>query len=228
MPDPATPPAAGTPPAPPAQGGNNQPPANNPAPAANQPPGNNQPPAKMHTDDEVNSIVKDRLKADREALEKELGLSGLGLQLKDVKAILKAKKDADDLAKSKEERLQQERDDAKAELSRLKLDLIKRSKVEALVANKKIKLPEETTVADILELVTGADEAGIDSSLSKLVKLFPPEKNAAQGAGTPGVSSAPAKKIWKSSEIAAMSSADHVKNKDEILLAMKENRIVEG
>ena len=153
-------PPAGTPPADPAAGGNNQPPANNPAPAANQPP------AKMHTDDEVNSIVKDRLKADREALEKELGLSGLGLQLKDVKAILKAKKEADDAAKSKEEKLQQERDEAKAELARLKLDQIKRSKVESLIADKKIKLPEGTTVADILELVTGADVPGIDSEVS--------------------------------------------------------------
>jgi len=193
------------------------------------PPGNDQqPPAKMHSDDEVNSIVKDRLKADREALEKELGLSGLGLQLKDVKAILKAKKDADDAAKTKEEKLQQERDGAKAELDKLKMMILKRSKVEALVAEKKIKLPDGTTIADVLDLVTGADEAGIDSSLSKLAKLFPPEKNAAQGAGNPGLQAPPGKKNWKTSEIAKMSHEERIKNKDEILLALKENRVIEG
>ena len=221
MTEPTTP--AGTPPAqPPAQGGI-VPPATPPA-----QPGNPQPTPKLHTDDEVNSIVKDRLKADREALEKELGLSGLGIQLKDVKAVLKAKKDADDAAKTKEEKLQQERDQAKAELATLKLDLVKRSKVESLVAEKKIKLPEGTTVADLLDLVTGTDAAGIDSSISKLVKLFPPEKIAAQGAGNQGVQPAPGKKVWKTSEIAGMSHADRIKNKDEILTAMNEGRVVEG
>lgn len=223
MTEPTPTPPAGTPPAEPPAGGNNP----QPTPAPQQ--GIQQPPApKMHSDDEVNNIVKDRLKADREALEKELGLSGLGLQLKDVKAILKAKKDADDAARTKEETLQQERDAAKAELASLKLDLIKRTKVESLVADKKIKLPEGTTLADILELVTGADATGIDTSLSRLVKLFPPEKNAAQGAGNPGAQPTPGKKVWKTSEIAGMSHGDRIKNKDEILLAMKEGRVIEG
>jgi DNA-binding transcriptional MerR regulator len=218
------PPAAGTPPANDPNGGN-QPPATPPAQPGNNPA---QPSVKMHTDDEVNSIVKDRLKADREALEKELGLSGLGIQLKDVKAILKAKKDADDAARTKEELLQQERDVAKAELAKIKLDLLKRAKIEALVAENKIRLPEGKTVADALELVTGADEAGIDSSMSKLVGFFPPEKNAAQGAGNQGVPGSPGKRVWKTSEIAQMSHSDRIKSKDEILLAMKEGRVIEG
>jgi len=228
MADPVQTPPAGTPPAnPSAEGGNNQQQQQQAPPAQ---PGNTpaQPPAKMHTDDEVNAIVKDRLKADRETLERELGLSSLGIQLKDVKAILKAKKDADDAARTKEELLQQERDEAKAELAKIKLNLLKRSKIEALVAENKIKLPEGKTVADALDLVTGADEAGIDSSVSKLVGFFPPEKNAAQGAGNPGVQAAPSKRTWKTSEIAQMSHSDRIKNKDEILLAMKEGRVVEG
>jgi DNA-binding transcriptional MerR regulator len=55
-----------------------------------------------------------------------------------------------------------------------------------------------------------------------------PPAAAAQGAGQPGVPAAPGKKIWKTSEIAKMTSADHIKNKDEILQAMQEGRLIEG
>ena len=56
----------------------------------------------------------------------------------------------------------------------------------------------------------------------------PQPPTAAQGAGNPGVSTPPGKKIWKTSEIAKISPAEHIKNKDEILLAMSEGRIIEG
>ena len=66
-------PPAGTPPADPAAGGNNQPPAAEPG--------------KTLTQAEVDAIVKARLARDREALEKDLGMS-----LKDAKALAAAKK----------------------------------------------------------------------------------------------------------------------------------------
>jgi hypothetical protein len=52
----------------------------------------------------------------------------------------------------------------------------------------------------------------------------PTTPNGAQGAGliVPGGAQ---KKMWKASEIRGMSYEDHIKNKDEILLATKENRI---
>jgi DNA-binding transcriptional MerR regulator len=164
-------PPTGTPPAqPPAQGGN-VPPATPPTQSG-----------KMHSQEEVDQIVKDKLKADRENLEKELGLSGLGLQIKDVKAILKAKKDADLAAKTKEELLQQERDEAKAEVTRMKLEGFKRTTLDGMIAAKKIKLPEGVSISDVLDMVSGQDEDGIKASAEKLTKFFP--FNASMGSGS--------------------------------------------
>jgi hypothetical protein len=132
---------------------------------------------RTYSTSELNQMFEDRLRRDREAREKELGMS-----TKEAKALIKAKKDADLAAKTKEELLQQERDEAKAELGRLKLEGIKRAKVDSLIADKKIKLPEGVSISDVLDMVSGPDEDGITKSVEKLIKFFP--FNASMGSGS--------------------------------------------
>ena len=180
MAEPIVPPA-GTPPAEPPAGG--QPPAEPPQ----------EPEKKTLTQAEIDAIVEDRLKRDREAREKELGMS-----TKDAKALIKAKKEADQAAKTKEELLQQERDEAKAEVAKMKLDGFKRTKIDSLIAEKKIKLPDGVSISDVLDMVSGQDEDGITKSLEKLPKFFP--FNASMGSGsnpanTPGKDSTIDEKI---------------------------------
>jgi len=159
-------PPAGTPPAEPLAGG--QPPAESPA-----------EPGKFvaKTQAEIDGIVEDRLKRDREAREKELGMSH-----KDAKALIKAKKDADDAAKTAQEKLLEDLAATKKALVDRDLRDLKRQKIEALIAEKKIKLPDNVSISDVLEMVSGQDENGINESAGKLLKFFP--FNAQAGAGT--------------------------------------------
>jgi hypothetical protein len=80
-----------------------------------------------------------------------------------------------------------------------------------------------------VDSVSGNTEEEIEASVAKIA-----DRLKAKPPGKTGTSSNPAnpltgdKKIWKTSEIARMSPDDHIKNKDEILLAMSEGRVIEG
>jgi hypothetical protein len=172
-------PSAGTPPAvPPAQGGQTPTPAE---------------PGKIILSQEQ----FDQRWADKcNALEKDLGIP-----LKDAKAIIAAKKKADEDNKTELEKLTGERDTFKTERDSLNLRL---AKMEALLG---AGVPSEK-VPKLLKRVSGstAEEIAADIAEMKADGLIPAAQppNAAQGAGNPGVpnnSPDSSKKIWKESEI---------------------------
>lgn len=180
-------------------------------------------PGKALTQAEIDQIVESRLARERatreEALVKEFGMS-----LKDAKAAIAAKKKADEDARSELEKLTGERDIVKSELEGTKLQLVK---MEALL---EAGVPSDK-VPKLMKRVSGKtpEEIKADIAEMKADGLIPAATppNAAQGAGNTGVTGTPGKKTWKRSEIKTMSREDHLKNKDEIFAAMRENRITE-
>ena len=101
------------------------------------------------------------------------------------------------------------------------------------------KVPSEK-IPGLISRVLGSNKTEIEADIQQMItdgyitlqaaqplqqQNQPP--NAAQGAGNPGVPGTPGKKTWKRSEIKNMSREDHLKNKDEIFAAMRENRITE-
>lgn len=114
---------------------------------------------------------------------------------------------------------------------------LRMAKMEALMF---AKVPSEK-IPGLISRVLGSNKTEIEADIQQMITdgyitlqaLQPLQQqqsqppNAAQGAGNPGVPGTPGKKTWKRSEIKNMSQADHIKNKDEILAAMKENRITE-
>jgi len=136
---------------------------------------------KTLTQAEVDSIIEDRLRRDREAREKELGMS-----MKDAKALLKAKKDADDAAKTKEERLLQERDEAHKKLASLESKEKKRAALEGA----KLTLPNDVSMNDLLDMMGGNDDEAIAGYVEKFKKMFPASKGLGTATTTGG---APAK-----------------------------------
>ena len=161
-------PPAGTPPADPAAGGNNQPPAAEPG--------------KTLTQAEVDAIVKARLARDREALEKDLGMS-----LKDAKALAAAKKKADDDAKSEVEKLTGERDQHKTDAETARLEA---AKLRALM---KAGAPADKVDA-LLRRVVGSTPEEIEADVAELAGLgllAAKTPNGGQGAGNPGLPTPP-------------------------------------
>jgi hypothetical protein len=168
-------PPAGTPPDQPAQGGKTS-------------------AVSGKTQAEIDVIVEDRLKRDREAREKELGVS-----LKDAKALIAAAKKAEDEKKTELEKLTGERDGLKGELEGTKLQL---AKMEALLD---AGVPSDK-VPKLMKRVSGKtpDDIKADIAEMKADGLIPAATPpaAAQGAGNPGVQNPPpASKIWTEKEI---------------------------
>lgn len=143
-----------------------------------------EPEKKMLTQAEIDAIIEDRLVRDRTTREQSLA-KDLGMTLKEAKALIKAKKDADEANKTAQEKLAEELEATKKALKNRDLRDTKRAKVESLISEKKIKLPDGASIADVLDLVTGEDENGINESLVKLPKLFP-----FSAPGMPGVNPA--------------------------------------
>ena len=135
------------------------------------------PETKTLTQAELNTIIEDRLKRDREAREKELGMS-----TKEAKALIKARKDAEEAEKTALEKANEKAIAFEKALKARDLKDLKRSKVEGLIAEKKIKLPDGVSISDVLDTVTGEDEDGINTSLGRLPKFFP--FNASMGSGS--------------------------------------------
>ena len=114
---------------------------------------------------------------------------------------------------------------------------LRMAKMEALMF---AKVPSEK-IPGLISRVRGSNKTEIEADIQQMItdgyitlqatlplqqqQNQPP--NAAQGAGNPGVPGTPGKKTWKRSEIKNMSREDHLKNKDEIFAAMRENRITE-
>jgi DNA-binding transcriptional MerR regulator len=173
------------------------PPANDPAPGG-QPPAND--PGKTLTQAEIDAIVEERLARDRKGrLSPEDFAKEFGMSLKDAKAIIKAKKEADEAQKTELEKLQGINQSLEGENKATKAELMKlRLAIDAQVPADKL--------SKVLKYVTGSTEDEIKASLDEvradwgLIQQAPP--NAAQGAGNNGIQPANnPKKIWTEKEI---------------------------
>lgn len=135
------------------------------------------PEVKTLTQAEIDAIVEDRLKRDREAREKELGMS-----TKEAKALIKARKEAEEAEKTALEKANEKALEMEKALKERDLRDLKRTLVDGMIASKQIKLPDGVSISDVLEMVNGPDEDGIVKSVEKLVKFFP--FNASMGSGS--------------------------------------------
>jgi DNA-binding transcriptional MerR regulator len=110
---------------------------------------------KTFSTEDVDRIVQERLKSDRESLEKELGL---GMKLKDIKAVLKAHKEAEDAKKSELERHVEKNKELEGALSTTQAELLKlRLAIDAQIPLD--KLPK------VLKYVNGSTEEEITASI---------------------------------------------------------------
>jgi membrane-associated HD superfamily phosphohydrolase len=135
------------------------------------------PEVKTLTQDEIDKIVEDRLNRDREVREKELGMS-----MKEAKALIKARKEAEEAEKTALEKATEEASALKATLKERDLRDLKRTLVDGMIASRQIKLPDGVSISDVLDMVNGSDEDGIVKSVEKLPKFFP--VNASMGSGS--------------------------------------------
>jgi hypothetical protein len=129
------------------------------------------------TQAEMDEIIESRLKRDREAREKELGMS-----TKEAKAIIAARKKAEEDEKTALEKANEKAANMEKALKDRDLRDLKRTKVDSLIAEKKIKLPDGVSISDVLDMIHGDDENGITESAGKLTKFFP--FNASMGTGS--------------------------------------------
>ncbi len=139
------------------------------------------PDTKQLTQAEIDAIVEDRLKRDRQTREEALA-KDLGMSIKEAKAFLKAKKDAEEKEKSDLQKALEQLAEKEKAIKDRDLRDFKRSQVDSLIADKKIRLPDGVTISDVLDMVNGPDEDGIKASAEKLIKFFP--FNASMGTGT--------------------------------------------
>jgi DNA-binding transcriptional MerR regulator len=147
---------------------------------------------KYYTDESLQAMFRERIKEDRASWEKQLGLSEHGLQIKDVKAILAAKKKADDDAKSEVEKLTGERDQHKAEAQQARLES---AKLRALV---KAGAPADKIDA-LLKRVVGSTPEEIEADVAELAGLgllAAKTPQSAQGAGNPGLQDTKEPDLW--------------------------------
>jgi DNA-binding transcriptional MerR regulator len=160
---------------------------NNPAgtPPAQNPEGGNKPPAeqgKTLTQAQVDEIIEERLGRDRRSREEALA-KDLGMPLKDVKAIIKAKKESDEAQKTELEKLTGERDSLKGELTGAKLEAAKLRALAKVGAD-----PEK--IDSLMKRVVGSTPEEIEADVKELQSLgllAPKTPGAANGAGNPGL-----------------------------------------
>lgn len=162
---------------------------NNPAgtPPAQNPEGGNEPPAeqgKTLTQAQIDEIVEERLARDRKGrLSPDDFAKEFGMSLKDAKAIIKAKKDADEAQKTELEKLTGERDTLRGELTGAKLEA---AKIRALA-----KAGADPDKLDaLIKRVVGSTPEEIEADVKELQSLGllqPKTPGAANGAGNPGL-----------------------------------------
>ena len=137
---------------------------------------------KRLTQAEVDAIVQDRLKRDRKAREEKIA-EELGVSLKEAKEIIAAKRKQADDEKTELQKATQKAAELEAKLKLREVSDLKRSKIEKLIAEKKIRLPEGVSISDVLRTVSGETEDEIEEGASLLLRLFPPNVQVG-GAGT--------------------------------------------
>ena len=157
-------------------------------------------------------MIESRLARDREAREKELGVS-----LKDAKAILDAHKKRIEGEKTDFQKAQEERDAYKQELDGYKLkDAIQSSLLEA-GANPKM-------LAKLSLRVIGDTPEEIAKDVAELKKDFPAMfgNYSGSGGGHPGVQDggAATPRVYRASEIRGMSHQERIANEKDIIRAM--------
>lgn len=177
---------------------------------------------KYYTDDALQAMFRERIKEDRASLEKQLGLSELGLQIKDVKAILAAKKKADDDAKGEVEKLAGERDQHKTEAEQARLEA---AKLRALM---KAGAPADKVDA-LLKRVVGSTPEEIEADVAELAGLgllAAKTPTAAQGAGNNGVQGLSAIATMTKADLAAKCKDPvwYDANRDAVLKRLSELR----
>ena len=184
-------------------------PTNNPTPT----PGVDQAGKKREfTETELNTMFEDRLKRDREAREKELGMSH-----KDAQAIIKAHNAKLEGEKSEMQKLQEGLNAKDQELAGYKLkSTIYDALLEAGVQSKQIP--------KLALRVNGETAEEIQTDIADLKKDFPAMfagTGGSPGGGHPGVQDTPgAPRVYKASEIRAMSHQERIANEKDILRAM--------
>ena len=156
------------------------------------------------------------------ALEKELGIQPGGLKdfVAAQKAAQKPKPPAGETLTGPELRM--------AKMEALMLQGISGKQIPVILENFNIKGKTREEIDASIQQLISVGLLKMETPAQQGNQQQPQPPTAAQGAGNPGVSTPPGKKIWKTSEIAKMSPAEHIKNKDEILLAMSDGRIIEG
>lgn len=128
---------------------------------------------KRLTQAEVDAIVQDRLKRDRKAREEKIA-EELGVSLKEAKEIIAAKRKQADDEKTELQKAMERSAELEAKLKAREISDLKRSKVEKLIAEKKIRLPDGVSISDVLRTVPGETEDEIEEGASLLPRLFPP------------------------------------------------------
>lgn len=150
-------------------------------PAATENQGGNE--SKTFSQADLDEIVKERLGRDRRAREEAMA-KDLGMPLKDVKAIIQAKKEADEAQKSELERLTGERDAHKTAAERAVLEA---AKVRALAKAG----AEPDKIDTLLKRVVGSTPEEIEADVAELKELgligtkLLPQTQRAGGASNP-------------------------------------------
>jgi DNA-binding transcriptional MerR regulator len=150
-------------------------------PAATENQGGNE--SKTFSQADLDEIVKERLGRDRRAREEAMAKE-LGMPLKDVKAIIQAKKEADEAQKSELERLTGERDAHKTAAERAVLEA---AKVRALAKAG----AEPDKIDTLLKRVVGSTPGEIEADVAELKELgligakLLPQTQRAGGASNP-------------------------------------------
>ena len=204
-------PAAGTPPADVGANGGKDTGTNQPA----KTPGSNEPP-KTFTQEQLEFHVQDRLRRDREAREKDLGVP-----LKDAKTIIEAHRQAEELKKTDLQKATEKTTSQDQTIAGLKLQIAITNALLAAGAN-------PTQIPKLAIRVIGETPEEIAADIAEFKKdmpqLFGGVNTAPSGGAHPGLpNTAPGAnqpRVYKRSEIKAMTYEDHIKFKSDIQRAM--------
>jgi hypothetical protein len=134
---------------------------------------------KTFTQDELDQIVKDRIARERKKYADYPELQKKAAEAEKIKAEKLTEeekritriKELEDIASKKD-----------AEIQARDLREAKRSHIEKLIADKKISLPEGTTVGDFLDILSVTEDGSFDSA--RLLKIAPGKKGLGSGTQT--------------------------------------------
>jgi hypothetical protein len=134
--------------------------------------------SKTFTQAQVDEMIKDRLtRKDKQYAD----YKDLKAAAEKLKAFEADKLTAEEKAAKKLADLEKKIAEKEEALNARDLRDLKRSKVDTLIADKKIKLPEGVTLSEVVDMVTGSDEDSITESVGKLSKFFPYDKSMGTG-----------------------------------------------